>query len=125
MRESIQTAVQIMRSHRQASESEIFQLLLDSGIDRPMAAQLVTLLPIAYGRVVLAGSGVLFSDTYLCLGEGGEPGSASRLDGVPLWTEAVAFAKHEAASELESEALFAIAGRSPEVNVINKALHDG
>jgi hypothetical protein len=125
MRESIQTAVEIMRSHRQSSEGEIFQLLLDRGIDRPIAVQLVTLLPIAYGRVVLAGSGVLFSDTYLCLDEGGEPGAASRLDGVPLWTEAVAFAKHEVSSEVAGEALLAIAGRSSEVDAINKALHDG
>ena len=63
MRQAIESAVQLMRSNPKCAAREMFQLLLDSGIDRPVAAQLLVLVPHAYGRVGLDGCGVLFSDT--------------------------------------------------------------
>jgi hypothetical protein len=114
-----------MRSHPECDGAEIFQRLLAHGIERPMAAQLVIILPYAYARVGLAGCGVMFSNEYICLAEGAEPCRQGCLDDLPLWREAIAFARHEVANGAGGDALLAVAGRSAQVNSINKALHDG
>jgi hypothetical protein len=114
-----------MRSHPECSRDEIFQRLLDGGIDRRVAAQLVVLLPQAYGRVGLAGCGVLFSNQYVCLDETGNPCRKGWLDDLPLWKEAIAFARQEVSNGASGDALLAIAGRSAEISSINKALRDG
>jgi hypothetical protein len=125
MRQSIETAVQIMRSHPEYSGEEIFHRLLEAGLDRPVAVQLIVLLPDAYARVGLDGCGVLFSNEYLCLGEGGVPCRQGWLDDLPVWREAIAFARQEVTNGASGDALLAVAGRSARITSINKALHDG
>src|SRR5437764_1101089 len=125
MRQIIESAIQIMRSHSECSAEEIFQRLLDGGIDRRVAVQLVILLPHAYGRAELDGCGVLFSNEYICLDEGAEPCRKGWLDDLPLWREAIAFARQEVSNGVSGEALLAVAGRSAEINAINKAFHNG
>ena len=125
LRQAIKSAVQIMGSHPDWPTEEIFQRLLNSGIDRPVAVQLIVLLPHAYGRVGLDGCGILFSNEYICLEEGAKPGRKGWLDDLPLWREAIAFARQEVSNGASADALLAIAGRSAEINSINKALHGG
>ncbi len=120
MHQAIQSAVQTFRSNPDSPDREIFNRLLESGIERQEATRLIVLLPLAYGRVMLSDNkGVLFSDTYICKGDHGKPDRESRLDTLPLWKEAINFAMND------GEPFFAIAGRSPEISVVNAALQDG
>jgi hypothetical protein len=119
MRQVIESAVQIFRSNPNLSDDEIVNLVIESGIGRPMAIQLVALSPLAYGRVMLSDSGVPFSATYICLGEQGQGDRKSRLDALPLWSEAINLARHD------GEAFFPIASRSSEIQAANAALLNG
>jgi len=115
MRQQIQTAVQIFRANPELDDDEILQRVMDTGVEKQMAVQLVTLLPLAYGRVALSDMGLIFTNTYLCLGQPGK----GRLDALPLWAEALDFAKQD------PEPSFPIASRSPEIRAANSALNDG
>ena len=115
MREHIQSAVQIFRSHPDAEDDEILKLIMDVGTERPLAIQLLLLVPLAYGRVMLSDDDLLFSNTYRTL----EPRQQGRLDALPLWAEALEFAKQD------REPSFPIASRSAEFRAANAALCDG
>ncbi len=119
MRWAIKSAVQIFRANPDASEDEILNRVVDSGIERPMATQVVALLPIAYGRVMLSDDGVPFSDKYICLGDQGRAERRGRLDALPLWPEVISCARGD------GEPFFPIASRSCEIRIANEALHDG
>jgi hypothetical protein len=111
----IESAIQIFRSNPDLDEEELLERLIESGIERKMAIQLVALLPLAYGREVLSDTGVLFSDFYVYVNEPGR----GRLSALPLWAEVVEFAKQD------PEAAFPIASRSPEIRAANEGLNDG
>jgi len=115
LRELIKSTVRIFRANPHLDADEILQLIIDTGVERRLAIQLVALLPLAYGRVLLSDTGALFPGTYLCLGTPGK----GRLDALPLWSEALTFAQNDA------EPFFPIASRSPEVRAANRALRDG
>ena len=115
MRHIIEMAVQVFRVNPDLDEDEILERMISGGIDGQIASQLVVLLPLAYGREVLSDTGVLFSDFYVYLNEPGR----GRLSALPLWAEAVEFAKQD------PEAAFSIASRSPEIRAANEALKDG
>ena len=125
MQQEIALAVKIIRSNPHASDEAILQALLENNIERPAVVQLVLLLPLAYGRESLAGSGLRFSDHYICMGPNGQPERERKLNSLVLWNESIAFARKEIASGASGDALLAIACRSPETNAINKALHAG
>lgn len=111
----IESAAQVFRSNPDLDEDELLERLIESGIERKMAIQLIALLPLAYGREVLSDTGVLFSDFYVYLNEPGR----GRLTSLPLWAEVVEFAKQD------PEAAFPIASRSPEIRAANEGLNDG
>jgi hypothetical protein len=119
MQQAVQLAVQVFRANPNASADEILSRVLESGIDRPMAVQLVALLPIAYGRVMLRDDGVRFSDTYICLGEQGQAERRGRIEALPLWSAIIHFARGD------GEPFFPIASRSSEIRAANEALRDG
>lgn len=115
MHQVIESAVQIFRTHPELDDGEIVQRLMERGIERRVAMQLVMLVPLAYGRVTLSYSGVLLSDFYRCEGKP----RTSRLSALPLWAAALDYAKQD----LEPPSPLAI--RSPEVKAANAALLDG
>jgi hypothetical protein len=119
MQKLIESAVQIFRSFPECSEEEVLSRVIESGVERAEAIQLVALLPLAYGRVTLSDSGVVFSDIYVCLGAEGEPDRKGRLSSLPLWPEALSFASRD------KQPSFPIASRSSEVQAANAALQDG
>lgn len=124
-RQSMQAAVQVMRSNPRATNPEIFELLIKGGMDRSMAVQLVYLLPTAYTRLILADSVAYFPETYLCNDGKGGVREWNRFDEIPLWPEVIAFAKHEISSGVKGDALGLVAGRCAEFDAINQALHAG
>jgi hypothetical protein len=115
LRQHIQSAVQIFRSHPDAESDEILQHIMDAGIEQRLAIQLLLFVPLAYGRVMFSDKDIVFSNIYLCLGKPGK----GRLDALPLWPEALDFAKHD------PEPFFPIASRSLEVQVANEVLLQG
>lgn len=115
VRQHIQSAVEIFRAHPDADADEILQLITDSGLEQPLAIQLLLFVPLAYGRVMLSDKDILFPSTYLCLGKPAK----RRLDALPLWAEALEYAKQD------REPFFPIAGRSSEVRAVNDAMRDG
>jgi hypothetical protein len=123
-RNTIELTVQLMRSNPKARANDILQLLIERGIDRLAAVQLVLLVPLAYGRAGLAGCGIQFSDEYRCI-ETGEVGQPRKLSALPLWREIVTFARSEVSSGAGGDALLAVAGGSSEIDAINKVLKDG
>jgi hypothetical protein len=125
MQQEIALTVQIIRSYQNSSDEEILEALIANGIKRYVAVQLVTLLPLAYGRAGLASAGVRFSDYYICMGQNGRPGRECKLNSLAVWNESIAFARKEISSGATADAVLAIAGRSPETNAINQALHGG
>jgi len=119
-RQAIATAVLIFRTHPDASEEEILNRLLERGMDRLVATQLIGLLPLAYGRVLLSDNQCMqFADTYIHPGDHSHAAREIRLDSLPLWTDAIRFARRD------GEPFIGIASRSPEVRAINAALLDG
>lgn len=125
MQPEIALAVQIIRSHLNAPEADLLEALLAHGINRPVAVQLIMLVPLAYGRAGLANSGVRFSDYFICMGPNGRPKRECKLNSLAVWNESIAFARKEIDSGACGAAALAIAGRSPETNAINQALHGG
>jgi len=121
----MQTAVQVMRSNPEATNLEIFELLIKGGIDWSMAVQLLYLLPTAYTRLILADSVAYFPETYLCNDGKGGIREWNRFDEIPLWPEVIAFAKHEISSGVKGDTLGLVAGRCAEFGAINQALHAG
>jgi hypothetical protein len=119
MEKEIAMTVQVMRSNLNSSE-QILKTLVERGLERTVAAHLITLVPIVYGREGLSGCGISFSMTYI-----GESGRECRLNSLPFWGEIVAFARSEIANGATSDDLLAVAGRSSEIDAINKALHAG
>jgi hypothetical protein len=74
---------------------------------------------------MLVESGVLFSEMYACCDESGKVIRNDRLDRIPLWNQALAFAKQEMSGGVSGDAIGLVAGRSAEFDAVNQALHDG
>lgn len=64
MRDLTQSAVQIFRSYPDADADEILNRIMETGVERRMAVQLVLLVPLAYGHVLRSDTGVLFANAY-------------------------------------------------------------
>ena len=60
----IAEAVAMFREFPNAPDEEILRRLVATGCQRVMAARLVEFVPMAYCRVLLADSGVRFSDSF-------------------------------------------------------------
>ena len=86
---------------------------------------MVMLLPLAYGRVGLGDCGVTFSSKFVCADEKGDVVYEGSLSGLSLWNKLVTFVASQVATGGHGEAVSTIAARSPEIDAINKALHDG
>ena len=121
----IAEAVTIFREFPNVSDEEILRRLVATGCERMMAARLVEFVPMAYCRVLLADSGVRFSNSFQRkLGDGSL--SAQRLlEEEPLWAEVVSFAAAERHAGVTRKALLMVAARSGEFDAVNQLLNEG
>lgn len=92
--------------------------LIRAGLSRSDAEAASRFVPLAFGREVLQGSGVQFSDTYVRVTGGVE--EERPLAGEPFFAEAQAMA-----SEIERDAVTTIAMQSSELQAVNAALNGG
>ncbi len=109
---AIEIGVATCLAYPQASDDELRAHLERAGVEPWLAARLVTFLPLALGRVLLAGATVAQT---LDEGEGERP-----LAGEPVFLAAETRARRASKQELE-----AIGLRSSEVQAVNTALHHG
>jgi hypothetical protein len=64
MNEDIRRAVLVLRNSPALSDDQILRILVESRMERLLAARLIGSLPIAYCRLILQASGARFSDTF-------------------------------------------------------------
>lgn len=121
----IAEAVAMFREFPNAPDEEILRRLVATGCQRVMAARLVEFVSMAYCRVLLADSGVRFSDSFQRkLGDGSR--SASRLlEEEPLWTEVLSFAKAERRTGATGKELLVVAAHSSEFGAVNQLANQG
>jgi hypothetical protein len=116
----VSQAVAMMKAQSGQEDHTVIEALVASGIDSNDAEWLVALLPVAFTRVLFKSGGPSFADTYQCMREDGSVSGEHRLSDEPIFVHALAIA-----DTADRETMLAVAGRSAELNAINKALHAG
>jgi len=117
--------VAILREFPTATDEEILQKLLAIGCERTVAARLVEFVPIAYCRLLLAESGVSFSNRFQRKLVDGSTSAEQLLDAEPIWAEAVSFAEAEKRAGVVGKALLLVAARSSEFDAVNQLANRG
>lgn len=108
MNEDIRRAVLVLRNSPALSDEQILRILVESGMERLLAARLIGFLPIAYCRLILQASGARFSDTLEQVLPDGGISSERSLSSEPLWEAAVAFARTEVEHGVPGKGLLAL-----------------
>jgi hypothetical protein len=125
LRESIVKAVEVFRRHPDASYEETVEYLRAAVGDADLAERLMEFVPIAFGRVALANSGVKFPDTFRRCLDNGKISRPFSLWSEPLWGPALALAKEEQTQEIAEAGRLAILHRCADFNVYCKACASG
>jgi hypothetical protein len=122
-KKSIIKLASIFLEASEKEDTEIVVILKERGIKLDKAERFVAFLPIAFGRVVINRLGqVKFSNVYRIKGIAAE----FCLDKEPIFNEAYNIATESyLANVIPRENFSAIAGRSPELNAVSKALDEG
>jgi hypothetical protein len=121
MKNLISRAVALLRKSPNLEDEAIYRALVADGMEREFAARLVEFLPLAYGRLVLGNSGILFSNAFdRALSDGRT--SRQALSSEPLWDLVVDFARNEANHGVSGKDLISVAGRSAEFQAANELL---
>jgi hypothetical protein len=124
MIEDIIKAVAIFRISADRTEEDIYQELVNEGVEAQRAARLVEFLPLVYCRLVLRNSGARFSNTFQRKQASGTFKELP-LSSDPVWSEAMAFAHAEAQNGISARDLLAVAARSAEFDAANQLLNKG
>ena len=125
MNRAISEAVTIFRRFPDSSDEDIFRKLVAAGVERVAAARLIELLPMAYCRLILAGSGVKFCDHFQRKLSDGTVSPERLLDSEPLWTEMLSFAHTEKQTGVSGRALLVVAAHSSEFDAANQLANQG
>src|ERR1700730_15118852 len=124
MKNLISRAIFLLRSSPSLEDKAIYRALVADGMEREFAARLVEFLPVAYGRLVLGNSGILFSDAFDRVLLDGRT-SRRALSSEPLWDLVMDFARNEANHGVSTKHLISVAGRSAEFQAANELLQQG
>jgi hypothetical protein len=123
--EIISRAVGILRESPTCSDDEIYLRLVAAGIKPEYAARLVELLPMAYCRLVLAGSGMRFPEVFQRKLRDGSISTEQALTSEPLWNDVLSFARTEQERGATGKDMLAIAAHSAEFDAVNQLLNKG
>jgi hypothetical protein len=118
----IEHSLDIFQQHPQATDVEIVYLLVSKQISPQDAWKLVSLVPLAFGRVLMDTSGASFSDKCIMETNGKKP-QEKLLKNEPFFQEAVNIARSQGSHCREY--WINIVVRSGEIKSINQALHAG
>ncbi len=125
MKEHIRRAVVVLRDSPALSDGQILRNLVESGMERVLAARFMVFLPMAYCRLILRASGARFSDTFRQVLPDGGICSERSLSSELLWEAAVAFARTEVEHGVPGKDLLVLAARSAEFDAANHLLNRG
>ncbi len=118
-------AVALFRNSPNMEDDEIYVALIHQSVESRIAARLVEFVPLAYGRVLLANSGVRFSDSFTRRLSNGKVSEPQLLSSEPVWNAAVAYARTEIAMGVSAEDFKLMAYRSAEFQGVNQMLFQG
>ena len=117
-------AVSTLRASPNLDDRAIYNVLVNDGMGRQLAARLVEFAPIVYARLILRSHGARFSNTFRrALPEGSYREQFFSSD--PLWNALMAFAHSEVARGVSSQDLLTVAARSAEFDAANQLLNQG
>jgi hypothetical protein len=102
-----------------ASDEDLTETLLAAGLAKPQVLLAVLFVPLACGRLLMAGLGIRFSSLYVLLSADGTPVERGTIDDAPIYIAA------QAAAAARRDLVKAVALRSAEVNAVNQALNAG
>ena len=121
MREALEAALRLVSAEPTAFSDGLVDALCAQGHDRRLAMRVVEFMPLAFVRVLLAGTGVELSDRYIRAGQEGQADTERPLADEPVYRATLDLAE----SGLSREELLAVAGGAAELNAINQALNAG
>lgn len=121
MREALEAALRLATAGPTAFDDDLVDALCAEGHDRRLAMRVVEFMPLAFVRVLLAGTGVDLSDRYIRVGQDGRADVERALADEPVYRAALDLAR----SGLSREQMLAIAGGAAELNAISQALEAG
>jgi hypothetical protein len=125
MNEDIRRAVLLLRNSPALNDEQILRILVESDMERLLAARPIGFLPLAYCRLILEVSGARFSDTFRQVLPDGGISSERSLSSEPLWEAAVAFARTEVEHGVPGKDLLALAARNAEFDAASQLLNRG
>jgi hypothetical protein len=85
--EVISRAVTVFRKSPASSDDEIYRRIVAAGVKPEHAARLVEFLPMAYCRLILAGTGTRFSDKFQRRQQDGSLSPERTLTSEPVWVK--------------------------------------
>jgi hypothetical protein len=124
VRDAIRRAAPVLAQYGQVDSQVLLARLLRAGLSKEQAHDAVRFIPLAFGRDVLDGVGVVFSDTYLRLAGAQSAEEERALNDEPFFREALSLAPLVAA-EIGFDAFNTVATQSSEFQALNNALNAG
>jgi hypothetical protein len=124
LEELIGSVVEWMQKHPDTDEKQLIPSLVKSGEDESVALDLIVFVPLAFGRALMKRTGAKLKETYSIYTDSRHSKSYPLLDN-PIYCEAYRMAEDHYQGKTRGMNYLAIAGRSPEVRVLNQALNKG
>jgi len=124
VRDAIRRAAPVLAQYGQGDPQILLAGLLRAGLSNEQAHDAVRFIPLAFGRDVLDGAGVVFSDTYLRIAGPQSAGEERPLNDEPFFREALSLATL-VATEIGFDAFNTVAMQSSEFQALNNALNAG
>jgi hypothetical protein len=116
--EAIRRAVPILAEHGSTDFSMLPIWLIRGGLSRAHAHDAMRFIPLAFGREILAGMGVVLADTYVRVSDGKD--EERPLADEPFFVEA-----SKLVTAFAPDLFSAVAMQSSEFQAVNQALHAG
>jgi hypothetical protein len=104
--------------------SILIAFFIAAGLSKTQATEVVEFAPLAFGRALMDGMGVVFDDEYIRLDDDGEERLRRKLADEPMFVAALAAAP-EFMRNAGQDPFAAIAMRSAELQAVNEALNAG
>lgn len=123
--EAIKTALPVFAEHKGSDEEALEQALLSAGIPPALTIKLLGFMPLAFARVLMGGTGIMFQDYYLRYNYQTIKDQKRKLMDEPVYRESFELASYIAARKMAGEAFKAVAFRSPELAAVNEGLRNG
>jgi hypothetical protein len=122
-KEEILKAVPVFAANKSSTAAGLLAALLSAGFSKSQARELVEFLPLAFARASLEGKGIQFTEYYVRIDDKKRERTRRKLIEQAVYREALGLVLD--VKRQGTEVLMAIAGRSPELTDINRALQGG